>query len=104
MHNQLIEQLEKNEIIFGYQTGFRSKHSVNICLTHLSSQILNGFEAKKSTGMILIGLQKAFDTLDNQILLKNLKNIDFSTETVRWFESYLKNGILSKALRKAPKN
>ena len=54
--------------------------------------------------MILIDLQKAFDTLDNQILLKNLKNIDFSTETVRWFESYLKNGILSKALRKAPKN
>ena len=101
MHNQLIEQLEKNKIIFGYQTGLRSKHSVNTCLAHLSSQILKGFEAKKSAGMILIDLQKAFDTLDNQILLKNLKNIDISIETVRWFESYLKNGNLVGSLEKS---
>ena len=60
MHNQLIEHMEKYEIIFDYQSGFRSKHSVNTCLVHLSNQTLKGFEARKSTGMILIDLQKAF--------------------------------------------
>ena len=90
MHSQLIEHLEKYEIIFDYQSGFRSKHSVNTCLAHLSNQILKGYEAKKSIGMILIDLQKAFETLDYGILLKNQKYYGFSLETVRWFESVLK--------------
>ena len=40
--------------------------------------------------MILNDLQKAFDTLDHQILLKNLKYIGFSSETVKRFEPYSK--------------
>ena len=91
VYNQLIEHLEKYEIIFDYQSRFRSKHSVNTCLVHLSNQILNRFEARKLTGMILIDHQRTFDTLDHKILLKKLKYIGFSPETVRWFESYLKN-------------
>ena len=39
VHNQLIEHLEKYEIIIDYQFGFRSKHSVNNCLAHLYNQI-----------------------------------------------------------------
>ena len=101
VHNQLIKHLEKYEIIFDYQSGFRSKHSVNTCLAHLSNQILKGFEARKSTGMILIDPQKAFDTLDHQILLKRQKYIGFSTETVRWFESYLKIRNLIVSLEKS---
>ena len=101
VHNQLIKHFEKYEIIFDYQSGFRSNHSVNTCLAHLSNQILKGFEARKSTGMILIDLQKAFDTLDHQILLKKQKYIGFSTETVRWFESYLKIRNLIVSLEKS---
>ena len=101
VHNQLIKHLEKYEIIFDYQSGFRSKHSVNTCLVHLSNQILKGFEARKSTGMIFIDLQKAFDTFDHQILLKKLKYIGFSTETVRRFESYLKSQNLIASLEKS---
>ena len=41
--------------------------------------------------MILIDLQKAFGTFDQQTVLKKLNYIGFSPETVRWFESYLKN-------------
>ena len=37
--------------------------------------------------MTFIDLQKAVDTLDRQILLKKLKYIGFSPETVRWFET-----------------
>ena len=51
--------------------------------------------------MILIHLQKAFDTLDYQNLLKKWKYIRFSTETVRWFESYLKNRNLIISLEKS---
>ena len=37
------------------------------------------------TGMILIDLQKAFDTIDRGILLQKLHAIDFSKHTVNWF-------------------
>ena len=47
VHNQLTKHLEKCKIIFDYQSGFRSKHSVNTCLAHLSNQLLKRFEARK---------------------------------------------------------
>ena len=38
--------------------------------------------------MILIDLQKAFDTIDHKILLQKLKTIRFSEGTLQWFRSY----------------
>ena len=43
------------------------------------------------TGMILTYLQKAFDTIDHDILLQKLHAIDFSQHSVNWFRSYLIN-------------
>ena len=39
--------------------------------------------------MILIDLQKAFDTINHEILLGKLHAIGFSEKTVTWFKSYL---------------
>ena len=39
--------------------------------------------------MILIDLQKAFDTIDHDILLQKLYAIGFSKHTVNWLQSYL---------------
>ena len=53
VYDQLIGHLGKHDILHEYQPGFQSKHSVTTCLAHLSNQILNGFESRKSTEMIL---------------------------------------------------
>ena len=37
----------------------------------------------------LIDLQKAFDTIDHEILLKKMGCIGFSEKVISWFESYL---------------
>ena len=95
------------------QSGFRSKHAVSTSLAHLFNQILKGFESGKSTGMILINLQKAFDSLDHDMLLDKMKYLGFTSKTIDWFGSYLKkwnivvnlgktlseNGILRSTLR-----
>ena len=39
--------------------------------------------------MILIDLQKAFDTIDHNILIEKLKTISFYDYNVNWFHSYL---------------
>ena len=67
IYNQLIEHLEKHNILYKYQSDFRSKHSLNTCLARLSNQTL-----------ILIDLHKAFDTLDYDILLNKMKYLGFN--------------------------
>ena len=76
------------------QSSLQSKHSVNSCLAHLSNQILKGFELGKSTGMIIIDLQKAFDTLDHDLLLDKMKYLGFTLKTIDWFGSYFKKETL----------
>ena len=100
VYNQLTEHLGKHDILYKYQSGFRSKHSVNTYLAHLSNQILKGFESRKSTGMILIDLQKAFDTLDLDILLDKMNYLGFTSKTIDWFGSYFKKQNIVLTLEK----
>ena len=44
-------------------------------------------------GMILIDLQKAFDTTDHDILMKKMSAIGFSNHTIGWFKSYISNRL-----------
>ena len=43
--------------------------------------------------MILIDLQKAFDPIDHEILLQNLKAITFLESIIKWFKSYVSKRI-----------
>ena len=62
-------------------------------MSFLPDKILKGFDKGLLTGMILIDLQKAFDTIDHKILLQKLKAIKFSESTMKWFKSYLSETI-----------
>ena len=69
-----LNYLDKYNILYKYQSGFRSNHSTNSCLSFLSNKVLTGIEKGMLTGMILIDLQKAFDTIDHDILIKNINH------------------------------
>ena len=66
-------------------------HSKDLCLSYLNDKILKDFDKGMMTGMILIDLKKAFDTIDLDVLLQKLYTIGFSKHTVNWFKSYLYN-------------
>ena len=57
-----------------------------LCLPFLNDKILKGFNKGLSTGMILINLQKAFDTINHEILLGKLYAIGLSDKIIAWFE------------------
>ena len=61
------------------------------CLTYLNNKVATGFESGLYTIMILIDLLKAFDTANNNILLKKMELTGFSDETTKWFKYYLSN-------------
>ena len=85
-----MEFLDKNKILFKFQSGFRKNHSTNFCLSYLIDKMSNDFDSGLLTGMILIiDLQKAFDTIDHYILLQRLPSLGFSNEVIDRFRSYL---------------
>ena len=91
IHDQTQNFLDKNNVIYRYQSGFRKFYSTYSCLSYLNNKIATGFESGLFTGMILIDLQKAFDTISHGILIKKMTFLGFFEETTNWFKSYLKN-------------
>ena len=89
VHDHTNVFLSANKILCNYQSGFRTNHPTNLCLSFLADKILKLFDKSLLTGMILIDLQKAFDTVNHAILLKKLEAISFSEKYIRWFRSYL---------------
>ena len=89
--DQTEEFLSLNKILYDYESGFRKNHSTDTCLSFLNDKILKSFDDGLVTGMILIDLQKAFYTINHDILLKKLSIIGFSDHTVEWFQSDLSN-------------
>ena len=63
--------------------------TTNTCFGHLADKIATRFEKGLFTGIVLVNLQKAFDDIDHQILLKKMNYLGFSKNTVTWFKSYL---------------
>ena len=89
VHYQTEEFLSKNKLLYRFQSGFRKNYSTNTCLGHFTDKVTTGLEKGLLTGMVLIDLQKAFDTIDHQILLTKMKYLGFSRNTITWFKSYL---------------
>ena len=84
-----------------YMTGIAARfsesthHSTDTCLSYLNNKILQGFETGMFTGMILIDLQKAFDTIDHKIFLDKIACLGFNDSAILWFKSYLQDRSFS---------
>ena len=50
---QLESHLRENNILYGFQSGFRGSFSTDTCLTHLTDYIRNQTSVGNYTGMIL---------------------------------------------------
>ena len=85
--SQLKEYLEKKQVLFSKQSGFRSRFSTDTCLIGLSDYVKGEMAQGNLVGMVLIDLQKAFDTVDHGILCSKLQAIGVTS--VSWFQSYL---------------
>ena len=85
IHDQTSAFLISRKLLCNYQSGLHKNHSTDYCLSFLNDKVLQGFDQGLMTGMALIDLQKAFDTIDHDILLQKLYAIGFSKHSVNWF-------------------
>ena len=94
LEQSLYTQLEqclvhKKKLLFEFQPGFRSNFSTGTCLTYLTEYIKTQASNGLYTGMIMLDLQKAFDTLDHVILCRKLKAM--GVKSVDLYILYLSN-------------
>ena len=91
MHERLYSFLEKYKCIYDLQFGFRSGHSTTHALLDLTEDIRKAIDDNKYAVGVFIDLQKAFDTVDHDILLKKLYHYGIRGTANAWFKSYLSN-------------
>ena len=88
---QLYDYLDKNELIYRQQSGFRSLHSVVTCLISNTNDWCFHLDHGMSTGVVFVDLKKAFDTVDHDILLGKLSHYGIKNTEHKWFSFYLGN-------------
>ena len=71
------------------QFGFRQKHSTSRALIHLTDKITEQIDKVNFACGIFIDFQKAFDTVDHQILIQKLNYYGIRGIANNWFSSYL---------------
>ena len=95
MYNQLKSFLNKHDIFYRKQYGFRDQRSTE----HAILQIVNRIQGNMNKGMfscgVFIDLQKAFDTIDHHILLQKLNHYGIRGIVNDWLYSYLVGRIQS---------
>ena len=82
IYEQANAFLQGNNLLYDYQSRFRTNHLTSLCLPFLTDKILKGFDEGLLSGMILTDLQKAFDTYNHEILFKKLKAMGFSERCI----------------------
>jgi retron-type reverse transcriptase len=89
MYKRLISYIEKHNILSKHHYGFRKDRSTEHAIIELTDKISKAIDEGKYTIGIFLGLSKAFDTVNHEILLKKLEHYGIRGNCLQWFENYL---------------
>ena len=91
VNNHIVNFLERNEILYNHQYGFRHGYNTKLPLINLINQITKYTDEGRITVGVFIDFAKAFDTINHTILLKKLEHYGIRGIALKLFRNYLKN-------------
>jgi len=77
MHSRVYEYFEKFKLLYEFQFGFRKKHSTNHAILSIVEDIHHNLDKNNFVCGVFIDLEKAFDTVNHDILIKNWIFMEF---------------------------
>ena len=91
MFSRMHNFFELHNYIYHLQFGFRAKHSMNHALMSITQRIREAIDNGNMAIGVFVDLQKAFDTVNHDILLYKINHYGIRGMANDWFRSYLKN-------------
>ena len=91
MYDQLYHYLTENCTLSRYQSGFRSLHSTVTVLLEATDSWAMNIDRSFANAVVFLDLEKAFDTVDHNVLLTKLQFHGIRGFCHKWFTSYLSN-------------
>ena len=91
MCTRLNSYIEKFELLYPGQFGFRSGHSTDMALVNIQDLITEAIDTNKHSAGVFLDLAKAFDTVNRQIQIKKLQHYGIRGKPLSWFKDYLNN-------------
>ena len=89
MYSRLLSFINKHNILYAYQFGFRIHHSPNLALVILVDRILKALEKGDFVLGLFLDFFKAFDTVNHSILFEKMEFYGIRGLPLQWFQSYL---------------
>ena len=90
MKNRLTEYLCQNNLTNSFQSAYTKFNSTETTLLTLHDHIIRAISQQQVTGLCLLDLSAAFDTIDHSILLQRLKSwFGINNTVLSWIQSYL---------------
>ena len=80
-----------NNTIYNLQFGFKQQYSTSQALINITEKIRKALDDRNIGCGVFVDLQKAFDTVEHQILLAKLNHYRIRGVLNDWFKSYLSN-------------
>jgi hypothetical protein len=90
LKQQIVEHLNKYDLLCPVQSNFRAKHSTTTALLRVSDDNNRGLDSNIQTVLALLDFSRAFDTVNHKCLLQKLRlYFNFSDLACRLMSSYL---------------
>ena len=91
MASHLVKHLDKHDLLYDLQHGFREKRSCETELTMLFEDLAKNTSAGKQTDLILLDFSKAFDKVSHSKLLWKLHQYGIRGNALSWIRAFLGN-------------
>ena len=93
---RLSNHLSTNDLFNNYQSAYTQHRSTETVLLSVYNEIVNAMSSKSLTGLCMLDLSAAFDTIDHKILLERLSSwFGIKGTVLSWLTSFVSDRTFS---------